>query len=550
MRTPLCLESNFRSLSRLTHDEAETQVFNTVGSSSTRQDVRSVAACQRARSRDDDSMADEVAASPPEAPEVSEEPVAEIGDADVEPAAQSENAAEVPEVSGVALEASSVASPEGGGALAQAAEDVAEASSEPTAGAGEAVKASSEPTAGGTEVQEAENNAPEASGDSVPAEKLPPTTEIASEPPTAEAPAAEAPATEAPQAEAAEVITSEANVAAEAPATEAPQAEAAEVITSEANVAAEAPATEAPQAEAAEVNTSEANAALVEQGRLNELHEALADLAVRVVELFIEWDEDGNGATDKREFMLALPVLGLFASQEEANALFDKVTGNAEMIEHWTLFRNLVGTTEGVDVKAAEATARKHIQEIQTKSKLGESAFWQRETGGKSVNKHALRKRDGSLRTWNKQTGDANMNFMNSLGNRNDSPTFDFEAAEGVNARQLQGTSVLNPNASLEEQLLHALDEHMARIIGEQTGPTLRFATLFFCAAYACDPHHANTLPARRTLPRMGRGWRWIRFQARVSTWIAAVRPEGRYFGVQQAVQQVRQGWRRQGGVP
>ena len=526
MRTPLCLESNFRSLSRLTHDEAETQVFNTVGSSSTRQDVRSVAACQRARSRDDDSMADEVAASPPEAPEVSEEPVAEIGDADVEPAAQSENAAEVPEVSGVALEASSVASPEGGGALAQAAEDVAEASSEPTAGAGEAVKASSEPTAGGTEVQEAENNAPEASGDSVPAEKLPPTTEIASEPPTAEAPAAEA------------------------PATEAPQAEAAEVITSEANVAAEAPATEAPQAEAAEVNTSEANAALVEQGRLNELHEALADLAVRVVELFIEWDEDGNGATDKREFMLALPVLGLFASQEEANALFDKVTGNAEMIEHWTLFRNLVGTTEGVDVKAAEATARKHIQEIQTKSKLGESAFWQRETGGKSVNKHALRKRDGSLRTWNKQTGDANMNFMNSLGNRNDSPTFDFEAAEGVNARQLQGTSVLNPNASLEEQLLHALDEHMARIIGEQTGPTLRFATLFFCAAYACDPHHANTLPARRTLPRMGRGWRWIRFQARVSTWIAAVRPEGRYFGVQQAVQQVRQGWRRQGGVP
>ena len=60
----------------------------------------------------------------------------------------------------------------------------------------------------------------------------------------------------------------------------------------------------------------------MEQGRLNELHEALADLAVRVVELFIEWDEDGNGATDKREFMLALPVLGLFASQEEANALW------------------------------------------------------------------------------------------------------------------------------------------------------------------------------------------------------------------------------------
>ena len=372
-------------------------------------------------------MADE-GASPPEVPEPSEEAAVEL-----EAAAQGDGGGEAPETNGEAAEASSAVAPEGDAAAVEDSEEV--------------VEATNQPPAGDSVQQEAAGEAPEAVGEKVPASDGNPDQGGAS-PADAEQPPPGTAATSEPTA--------------------------GEPSVSETPVAAAA-------AEAALADGSAAKGSSVDEGRLQELLEALQDLAVRVVELFIEWDEDGNGSTDRKEFTLALPVLGLYASQSEADALFDKITGNAESIEHWTLFRNLVSTTKGVDVEAAEADARQHLTEIQTKHSLGESAFWQRETGGKSVNKHALRKRDGALRTWNKQTGDPNANFMNSLGNRNESPLLDSELG-GVGARQLQGSSVLNPNATLEEQLLLALDEHMARIIGKPI-PDVASCSLPACAA-------------------------------------------------------------------
>ena len=62
--------------------------------------------------------------------------------------------------------------------------------------------------------------------------------------------------------------------------------------------------------------------------RIQLLLASLQDLAVRVIELLRDWDEDANGMTDRREFRLALPVLGLFTDIEETDALFDTIAGN------------------------------------------------------------------------------------------------------------------------------------------------------------------------------------------------------------------------------
>eukprot|EP00966_Prymnesium_polylepis_P141487 3267500-Prymnesium_polylepis.1 len=51
-----------------------------------------------------------------------------------------------------------------------------------------------------------------------------------------------------------------------------------------------------------------------------QLRDALMVNAVRVIDLFREWDEDGNGAVDKFEFRRALPLLGLHAPQEQVCA--------------------------------------------------------------------------------------------------------------------------------------------------------------------------------------------------------------------------------------
>ena len=54
-----------------------------------------------------------------------------------------------------------------------------------------------------------------------------------------------------------------------------------------------------------------------------QLRELLAKHSVRVVDLFKDWDEDGNGCVNKKEFRKAVATLGLDASKKEVDALFD-----------------------------------------------------------------------------------------------------------------------------------------------------------------------------------------------------------------------------------
>ena len=54
-----------------------------------------------------------------------------------------------------------------------------------------------------------------------------------------------------------------------------------------------------------------------------QLREALAKSAVRVIDLFNDWDTDGNGKISKEEFRKAMGLLGFNVPAEDIDALFD-----------------------------------------------------------------------------------------------------------------------------------------------------------------------------------------------------------------------------------
>ena len=54
-----------------------------------------------------------------------------------------------------------------------------------------------------------------------------------------------------------------------------------------------------------------------------QLRDILSKNAVRVIDLFREWDEDGDGTVSKKEFRKAMKFLGVDASKEELDMLFD-----------------------------------------------------------------------------------------------------------------------------------------------------------------------------------------------------------------------------------
>ena len=54
-----------------------------------------------------------------------------------------------------------------------------------------------------------------------------------------------------------------------------------------------------------------------------QLREALSKSAVRVIDLFNDWDTDGNGKISKEEFRKAMGLLGFNVPTEDIDALFD-----------------------------------------------------------------------------------------------------------------------------------------------------------------------------------------------------------------------------------
>ena len=56
-----------------------------------------------------------------------------------------------------------------------------------------------------------------------------------------------------------------------------------------------------------------------------QLHEVLKEHQVKLIDLFREWDDDGNGALDKKELRQAIAALGYEAPKKDIDKFFDSI---------------------------------------------------------------------------------------------------------------------------------------------------------------------------------------------------------------------------------
>ena len=89
------------------------------------------------------------------------------------------------------------------------------------------------------------------------------------------------------------------------------------------------------------------------------LKTALKANATRIIDLFKEWDEDGDGNVSKKEFIKALPHLGIAVDEETASTLFDAFDpdGGGDIS-----YKELSSMLHNKDDAALEASIRKASQ--------------------------------------------------------------------------------------------------------------------------------------------------------------------------------------------
>eukprot|EP00908_Phaeocystis_cordata_P014396 Transcript_25495.p1 GENE.Transcript_25495~~Transcript_25495.p1 ORF type:complete len:636 (+),score=211.77 Transcript_25495:3-1910(+) len=83
---------------------------------------------------------------------------------------------------------------------------------------------------------------------------------------------------------------------------------------------------------------------------VQQIQSALTRNFGRVIDVFHEWDEDGSGTIDRREFRRALPLLGIHLDKQTADALFDSfdIDGDGEL-DFRELHKRLKGSAQVID---------------------------------------------------------------------------------------------------------------------------------------------------------------------------------------------------------
>lgn len=64
------------------------------------------------------------------------------------------------------------------------------------------------------------------------------------------------------------------------------------------------------------------------------LKDALARSASRVIDLFIEWDEDSSGTISRKEFRKAIRAFGFGANNDELDAVFSSFDVDGGTLMH------------------------------------------------------------------------------------------------------------------------------------------------------------------------------------------------------------------------
>ena len=93
-----------------------------------------------------------------------------------------------------------------------------------------------------------------------------------------------------------------------------------------------------------------------ERSLQEQLYEVITEHSVRVLDLFREWDDDGNGAIDKKELRLAVAALGYDAPKKEVDMLFDSLDGDGSGFIEFPEFKRML-SEKAVDL-AAQAAGR------------------------------------------------------------------------------------------------------------------------------------------------------------------------------------------------
>ena len=81
-----------------------------------------------------------------------------------------------------------------------------------------------------------------------------------------------------------------------------------------------------------------------------QLRQALAKGAMKILDLFRDWDEDGDGLVSKREFRKALAALGADAPRSEVDVLFDSLDEDGSGYLTFDEFKRITRTKLGLKV--------------------------------------------------------------------------------------------------------------------------------------------------------------------------------------------------------
>jgi len=94
-----------------------------------------------------------------------------------------------------------------------------------------------------------------------------------------------------------------------------------------------------------------------------QLREILKENNVKLVDLFTEWDTDGNGGLDKKEWRQGIAALGYDAPQADIDAVFDGINGNSDgFIEFSELKVGLSGARVELVKKEAALKRQKTLE--------------------------------------------------------------------------------------------------------------------------------------------------------------------------------------------